>query len=175
MQTRIENQATGTQIIVVRPAAETGGAFTETIIVLPAGAQGPPLHLHPLQEEHFETLEGILGIRVGNRTVVVPPGRSFTVPPGVPHSWFGVGGRAVRCRAIWKPSLHIEYLMEELTQSANRRKSKSPSLLEAAYVLHRIRGEYFLAGAFPKELQILLFAILALLGKSFGLVKAKRN
>lgn len=170
----IQNAATGEEITFLLGAAETGGAYTESIVKLPPNGEGPPLHVHPYQEEYFEALEGSLGLTVGERKIILQPGQSFTVPAGVPHNCFAVRGATVRCRAIWKPSLHIEYLLSEIFSSANRRKSKSPSAFDAAFVLHQLRGEYFLAGKIPAWLQRTLFALFAFLGKTFGLVRSAK-
>ncbi|HNE28296.1 MAG TPA: cupin domain-containing protein [Saprospiraceae bacterium] len=174
MKNTIENRATGERITFIRRAIDTRGAFTESILRLPSGSRGPALHVHPMQEEYLEAIEGPLGLTVGKRSIILRPGQSFTVPAGIPHRLFALRGQNATCRIIWKPSLHIEYLLEEFFDSANRRNGSDPSMLEAAYVLHQLRGEFYLAGGIPAWLQQLAFAAFALLGKSFGFVKSSK-
>ena len=174
MKNTIENRATGQRITFVRRAGDTNDAFTESILRLPPGSREPALHVHPRQEEYFEALEGPVGLTIGKRSIILRPGQSFTVPAGIPHRFFALRGQSATCRVIWKPSLHIEYLLEEFLDSANRHRGSEPSLLEAAYVLHQIDGEYFLAGGMPPWFQRMAFAVFALLGKSFGMVKCSK-
>ena len=54
-----------------------------------------PLHTHPIEEAWVVT-EGSLTLRIGEETVLVPPGFVARVPPHVPHAVRNDGGATVR-------------------------------------------------------------------------------
>jgi hypothetical protein len=51
------------------------------------GANGGPLHTHPVQEERFIVQTGVLLVRRGRERTRVEPGESVRVPPRMPHTW----------------------------------------------------------------------------------------
>jgi hypothetical protein len=65
---RLENPITGEALVFHRTSAETDGesVVVETI-VRPRGFLAAA-HVHPHQTERFEVLEGVLGLRVGDRS-----------------------------------------------------------------------------------------------------------
>ena len=48
---------------------------------------GPPLHIHPDQDEWFFVREGLFDIRVGEVVHHLKPGDSLLAPRGVPHAF----------------------------------------------------------------------------------------
>ena len=57
-------------------------------------------------------------------------------------------------------------------EASNRRNSKDPSPFDACYVLQQAKGEYYL-GDIPVFIQWTIFPLLAVVGKLFGIAKAK--
>lgn len=51
---------------------------------------GPPLHLHPHQEEWFCVMEGAVVFQVGEQRVQLRPGESILAPRAVPHTFSAV-------------------------------------------------------------------------------------
>jgi quercetin dioxygenase-like cupin family protein len=72
-------------------SGESGGAVTAAEAASPAG-QGPPLHVHPEQDEVISTLEGTFRVKLGDELVEAPPGSMVFIPRGTPHTWQNVGG-----------------------------------------------------------------------------------
>lgn len=162
----------GFETLFILTAADTGGAYTEAILFLPAGVAGDQ-HIHPYQDEYFEAMEGRLGLMIGNRVIFLQPGESYTVKAGVPHVPFAPNGAAVKCRSIWKRSLHIEYLFREYFGAANRNRSKKTSVLERAYIVDQMKGEFEWADI-PKWVHKVIFPVIGFIGKVLGLVNAKK-
>jgi mannose-6-phosphate isomerase-like protein (cupin superfamily) len=48
-------------------------------------------HVHPLQSERFEVVQGRLGLRVRDREILAGPGDVVTVEPGTPHRFWNAG------------------------------------------------------------------------------------
>ena len=172
MNKKIALNATGETITFTRSAEDTHGEFVETLVSLPASGEGPPLHRHVFQTELFEAIDGKLGLDCAGKKLVLEPGQSFTVPANTLHSCYSIEGKAITFKVIFKPACNIEYLLTEMFESSNRKKSKDPSPFDACYILRQTKGEYYL-GEFPTFVQQLIFPLIAFTGKLFGLVKAK--
>ncbi len=86
-------------LTVIRGAADTGGEVLEVEAAWDAGAEQPPSHYHPAQDEHFEVLEGALRATVDGETRLYAAGESFDIPRGARHTLQPDGGPA---RARWE-------------------------------------------------------------------------
>ena len=67
----LENLASGERITFRQTAAETDGELLAIDLQLPAGRRVPGgLHVHSLQEERFEVVEGTMRFRMGRKRIV---------------------------------------------------------------------------------------------------------
>lgn len=64
----------------------TGGRF-DFMVGAVGYLQGPPLHVHRVQDDTLFVLEGVLTVQVGDQVYDLGPGDFATVPPGVPHTF----------------------------------------------------------------------------------------
>ena len=64
----IENPVIGDRVVFLQTSRDTNGALLELDIFARAGAQGPPEHIHPEQEERFTVLAGSLKGRIEAKT-----------------------------------------------------------------------------------------------------------
>jgi hypothetical protein len=85
-----------------------------------AGAEPPPPHYHPSQDEHFEVLEGSIALKVGHERRTVPAGESFNIPRGTVHTMGPAGGPA-RVRWEVRPALRTEQFLTEMPESFEQR------------------------------------------------------
>jgi mannose-6-phosphate isomerase-like protein (cupin superfamily) len=67
--------------------AETGGGLfvIEHTHLRPGG--GPPLHMHPHQEEWFYVMDGKVAFAVGEQKAELGPGECVLAPRAVPHTF----------------------------------------------------------------------------------------
>lgn len=168
MNNKIELNATGETITFTKSTTE----FAEMIVTLNASGDGPPTHRHVFQTEQFEAIDGRLGLDCADKKVVLEPGQSFTVPANTLHRCYSIDGKEIKFKATFKPALSIVYLLTEMFESCNRKNSKDPSAFDACYILHQVKGEYYLGGI-PTWIQNTIFSMTAALGKLFRLLKAK--
>ena len=56
-------------------------------IITKQPGEGPPLHVHPGEDDAFYILEGDVVMLVEDEEIVVGPGTFVLVPPGVPHTF----------------------------------------------------------------------------------------
>jgi mannose-6-phosphate isomerase-like protein (cupin superfamily) len=110
----IENPATGERIIFLEVSRETDGeAVVFETIVQPDGFVAAT-HVHPKQEERFEVLSGILGLRVGGDEIVAGRGETVRIPAGTPHRFWNAGDEETRFRCEVRPALQFEQLLETM-------------------------------------------------------------
>ncbi len=165
------NPVQGDSIVFGRTARDSGGELMSgELVVAPSG--GNPLHLHPLQEEHFEVLSGTFGVQIGDGRRSLEEGEEATVPPGTPHRWFNEDDQhEARVSVELRPALNTETFFETLYGLARDGKTDEngvPNLLQQAVTLNGInRGEIYLASP-PVAVQKALLATLAPLGRLLG-------
>ncbi len=65
----------------------TSGDYDMVVCETPAGAQGPPPHVHSKYKEAFFVLEGELEFFIDGKIQVCKKGESVDVPPGTLHTF----------------------------------------------------------------------------------------
>jgi quercetin dioxygenase-like cupin family protein len=125
---RLENPVTGEVLIFHRTSSQTDGesVLVETI-VRPDGFVAAA-HTHPYQTERFEVLEGILGLRMGDRELTANPGDVAIVPPRTPHHFWNAGTDDVRFLCEIRPALQFESLIETMFALAAQGKTNRKGL-----------------------------------------------
>jgi quercetin dioxygenase-like cupin family protein len=167
---RLENPITGEVLVFHRTSEETGGesVLVETI-VRPDGFVAAA-HVHPYQTEHFEVLEGLLGLRVGDKELVAKPGNVVTVAPGTPHRFWNAGESQARFLCEVRPALQFESLIETMfTLAADGRTNRKglPNPLRLA-VIARAHFDTVRLPFPPAVLQRAALAVGAPLGRALG-------
>ena len=167
----IHNPIQGDSILFRHTARDTSGELMSGELVVSPGG-GNPLHVHPLQEEHFEVLSGTLGVQIGDEHRSLGQGQEATVPPGTPHRWFNDSDREeARVLGEVRPALNSEVFFETLyglARDGRTDESGVPNLLQFAVMLNGLhKGEIYLAEP-PIALQKALFALLSPAGKLLG-------
>lgn len=162
----ISLKSTGETITFVKTGKETKGAFTEVICTIPAGQKGPPPHIHPLQDEIFEVIEGKLVLSVNGKKIVLEEGESFAVKAKAAHTFSNPIERETKFRATYKPSLDIDYMLvqgfESLNSQSNPDKPSFQMIVDFDFILKQIYGQYKFAGAGG-----IIFTIFASIAKLF--------
>ncbi len=96
-------------------SADTDGglAVFEQIGKSPNG--GPPLHIHPEQDEYFHVLEGNYRFQVGNEKFPATVGDTIFLPRGVPHAFIQLTDKA-RMLVTYVPAGDMEGFFSETAQ-----------------------------------------------------------
>src|SRR5215211_6237373 len=94
----LENPVTGERFTFTDTAASTGGELLAFELGLRPGGAVPIPHVHPIQTERFEVVDGRMSFRVGLRKVHAGPGDVVEVQPGVAHSFANAGEHDARVR-----------------------------------------------------------------------------
>jgi quercetin dioxygenase-like cupin family protein len=167
---RLENPVTGEVLVFHRTSGETHGesVLVETI-VRPHGFVAAA-HVHPHQTERFEVLDGLLGLRVGDKELVARPGDVAVVAPGTPHRFWNAGEDEARFLCEVRPALEFESLIETMFTLAAEGKTNRkgmPNPLQLA-VIAKAHFDTVRLPFPPAVLQRAALAIGAPLGKALG-------
>lgn len=74
--------------------------------------EGPPLHVHDLEEEAFYVLGGRGSFVVGDERMELGPGDFVLVPRGAPHGLAKVGDEDLRMLVICSPAGFEQFFPE---------------------------------------------------------------
>ena len=90
----------------VLPRETSGGLFVLEHMNLVNG--GPPLHMHPHQEEYFYVISGEMRFAVADQRVVLKAGDSVLGPRGIPHTFAAVEGKPSHMLISFTPAGKME-------------------------------------------------------------------
>ena len=130
-------------------------------------------HVHTFQEERFEIVSGMLGVRVGGRRSILSPGQSAVGPPKVPHEWWNPSEEEVCFRVGIRPGLDVEIMLETvlgLMRDGKTIRSIPRNPLQLAVLVGEI-GRWAYSPGLPMPVRKALFTpvfLLALVGRLLG-------
>jgi mannose-6-phosphate isomerase-like protein (cupin superfamily) len=167
----LENPITGERFSFIHTAATTGGELLSFELGLRPGGAVPIPHVHPIQSERFEVVEGRMRFRLGWRSVVAGPGDVVEVAPGVTHGFANAGDGEARVRVEVRPALGMEEMFADVVAMAEAgrmtRRGMPRNLLDLALLARTYDREAhapFLGG----RVQRLLLAPLVFLARARG-------
>ena len=114
----LENPVTRERFTFTHTAATTGGELLAFELGLRPGGAVPVPHVHPIQTERFEVVEGLMRFRLGLRRRLAGPGDVVEVAPGVVHSFANAGDEEARVRVEVRPALAMEQMLAEVVEMA---------------------------------------------------------
>jgi len=150
--------------------ADNASPRVEFEVRIAPGAVGPEPHIHPKQSELFAVTSGRMLATVDGVEHMLGPGEELLVQPGEVHTFRNANeGEPLEFRCVVEPALNFQWMLTESAKSAIRSGGtwKKASLLEGAYILRQIPGEYRLVGM-PLVVQNLLLGALATLAVMLG-------
>jgi quercetin dioxygenase-like cupin family protein len=165
----LENPVTGERFTFTDTAATNAGTLLAFELALRPGGAVPIAHVHPIQSERFQVVEGRMRFRVGLRTVVAGPGDVVEVAPGTIHGFANAGDEEARVRVEVRPALEMEDMLVRVVALARAgrmtRRGLPRNLLDLA-VLARTYDQEAHAPFLTVGLQRLLLAPLVLLARA---------
>jgi mannose-6-phosphate isomerase-like protein (cupin superfamily) len=141
----LENPVTGERFSFTHTAASTGGELLAFDLGLRPGGAVPIPHVHPIQSERFEVVDGRMNFRVGLRKVQAGPGDVVEVAPGVAHSFANAGEDEARVRVEVRPALAMEEMFSEVVAMAEagrmNRRGMPRNMLDLALLARKYDQE----------------------------------
>ena len=167
---RLENPVTGEALVFHRTSQETDGESVLLETIVRAHGFVAAAHVHSHQTERFEVLEGLLGLRVGDKELVARPGHVAVVAPGTPHRFWNAGEDETRFLCEVRPALKFESLIETMVALAAEGKTNGkgmPNPLRLA-VIAKAHFDTVRLPFPPATMQRAALAVGAPLGKMLG-------
>ncbi len=164
--TVLHNPVTGEYARLLEHTAERAVA---ELLAVPGGAVAGP-HVHPVQEERFEVMDGVLGYRLGERQGELRAGEAVTVPAGAVHDWWNAGEENLRARVtITPPGLFAAMIgaVWGLAVLGRTTAKGMPKLLDAALLAEAFADEIVFERP-PRAVQRTLAATVAPLARKRG-------
>ena len=115
----------GLKFVITKPAADTAGEFIEIEGTMRAHSAGPPIHVHPHQEETYRVMFGTADVFVDGRWHQVRAGESLTVPKGAPHTIKNEHDEDVTAMNWHRPAARFEEFSRTFHRLATSGKIKS--------------------------------------------------
>jgi quercetin dioxygenase-like cupin family protein len=160
----LENPVTGERFTFTHTAASTGGELLAFDFTLKPGGAVPVSHVHPIQTERFEVLEGEMRFRVGRHRRVARAGDVLEVAPGVRHAFANAGEEEARLRIEVRPALAMEEMFAEVVAMAQAGRMTRRGLPRNVFELASLARRYDTvaqAPFVPRALQRLALGLMA--------------
>jgi mannose-6-phosphate isomerase-like protein (cupin superfamily) len=158
----------GTSFLIIESAADSGGRRIEFEITMAPGAQGPPKHFHPRQDESWKVLEGELSVFVDGEWRTLRQGESMPVSRDAVHTLRNRSPGVVRFRDVHEPALdfqdYIEALAREAAAGTMTSRMTPSTLIHGAMVLREHRTTQLSASRVQRAAETLLW----LVGRALG-------
>src|ERR671936_2594580 len=161
----LENPVTGERYTFTDTPATTDGELFAFELGLRAGGSVPISHVHPIQSERFDVIEGRMRFRLGRRTIDAGPGETVEVAPGVRHAFANAGEDEARVRVEVRPALAMEEMFADviaMAQAGRMTRRGMPRNLFDLAVLARTYDHVAHAPFLSVAMQRLLLAPLVL-------------
>ena len=167
----LEHPITGEKIVVRQSTADSRGAVFEFDMFMKPHGFVAAEHIHPLQEERFEVVEGSVVFSINGVRREAHAGENVIVSAGTPHVWWNESEQEAQVKVEFEPALSIEAFFETffgLAQDGKvNKKSGLPNVLRLALISREFRSEVRLAKP-PVVVQNILFMLLGFVGRVLG-------
>jgi quercetin dioxygenase-like cupin family protein len=84
---------TGEWIFALILSKDTHGEFERGVVIFRPGNSGPPEHIHPTYDEHFDIVQGDFIFKIDGEERSAGAGKQLVVKRGAPHTFRCVGAK----------------------------------------------------------------------------------
>src|SRR5438445_9406012 len=154
----LEHPVTGERLVWRKVARDTGGELLQADLYVAPGGFVAAEHVHPMQEERFEVLAGVLRLHIDGKEKTMRTGESEVVPAGRPHVWWNGGQEELHVLGEFRPARRTEMFFEAYCGWAKDGKTNRkglPNPLRLAVLVAAYQDELRLARP-PFAIQIAL-------------------
>jgi quercetin dioxygenase-like cupin family protein len=166
----IENPVTGERLTFHKTSRDTDGEYVLVEVALQPNAVVASAHVHPYQSERFEVTAGMVGFRLGRKTIEASAGEVLVVEPGQAHKFYNAGNGEASFFCKISPALEFEQLIETmfgLAADGKTSKKGMPNPLRLAVIARHHLDDVRLP-VIPHALQRAALAMGAPVGKALG-------
>lgn len=163
---RLTNRHTG-EILDISRERRDGEEVFKLWGTLPPHREGPPLHIHHLEDEIGVITAGSLSAEMDGRRLTCGQGETVTLPRGVPHRWWNDGDVPLVFEGYTRPAVDLDRYLQAIFEVMNAGPSGRPNLFYLAHVALRHRRTQSVL-VMPPPVQAVLFRVIVMLGTALG-------
>ena len=166
----IFNPRTGQRMIFRKTGADTNGQLLQIECFNAPHGPKEPEHIHPVQENRFEILQGTLRLKIAGSERTVGPGETIAIPPKTPHFFWNSGDTEAHYIQEFSPALRIDAFFAtwfNLAQNGKLNAKGLPNILQTAVLLQTFWTEIRVTQP-PFIVQKMMTIMLAPVGRILG-------
>jgi mannose-6-phosphate isomerase-like protein (cupin superfamily) len=131
----------GCLVRILAGGEETGGSYSLSEHLLPAGAGTPP-HVHHNEDEAFYILAGEVTIWCGGNSYLARAGDFAMLPRGVRHSFLNTGAGDARMLVLTNPAGFEQFIAEAGAPTEREDAPPMPEDTELGRIMTEIAPKY---------------------------------
>lgn len=114
----LENRHSGERL-ALRRVQRDGEVWLELRGSLPPHREGPPLHIHFVQEERGHVRSGTLSAVLSGNRLTVGRGESAVFPRGSAHRWWNEGSEPLEFEGYARPAADLDRYLQAVFEALN--------------------------------------------------------
>jgi uncharacterized cupin superfamily protein len=158
---------TGERLVIHRARNSQGVEELHLHGTLPARRDGPPLHIHALEDEQGQVVSGTLSASLDGKNLTLGPGSSAHFPKGSRHRWWNGGDDELVFQGIATPAVDLDRFLHALFEVLNAGEAHRPPVFYLAHVLYRHRKTQTTL-VMPRIVQSFMLPMTVLIGTVIG-------
>jgi mannose-6-phosphate isomerase-like protein (cupin superfamily) len=163
---RLSNRHSG-EILEICRELRDGEPVLRLWGTIPAHRQGPPLHVHLLEDEEGLITAGTLSAEVDGRRLTVGTGETVRLPRGVPHRWWNDGDEPLVFEGCARPVADLDRYLQAVFEVMNAGEPNRPPLFYLAHIALRHRRTQTPL-IMPRIVQAVFFRAVVIVGTILG-------
>jgi hypothetical protein len=163
---RLENRHTG-EVLEMWREKHSGETWLQLRGTLPPRRQGPPLHIHHIEDEEGVVTAGTLSAEVNGQQLTFGRGEQVQLPHGLPHRWWNDGTEILGFDGRVRPVVDLDQYLQAIFEVVNAGPPNRPSLVYLAHIALRHRRTQTIL-VVPPAVQGVLFRIIVAIGTLLG-------
>lgn len=162
----LENRHTGEGLSLTR-IRRGSEVWLELKGSLPPHREGPPMHIHFVEDEEVHIRSGTLSAVLDGRQISAGPGQSTSILRGVPHRWWNGGDEMLEFEGYARPAVDLDRYLQAVFEVTNAGSAGRPPLFYMAHVALRHRHTQVVL-ILPRPIQAVLFRAIVAIGTALG-------
>src|SRR5258705_12754990 len=108
---RLQNRHTG-EVLEIWRERSSGEMLLRLRGTLPPRREGPPLHIHHIEDEEGLVTAGTLSVEVNGNRLTFGPGETVRLPHGIAHRWWNDGDEPLGFEGSARPVADLDRYLE---------------------------------------------------------------
>lgn len=162
----LENRHTGERL-ALRRVTRGGEVWLELKGSLPPHREGPPMHVHLVEDEEGHVRSGTLSVVIDGHTTTAGPGESTWIPRGAAHRWWNAADEPLEFQGYARPVVDLDRYLQAIFEVMNAGTAGRPPLFYLAHVALRHRRTQAVL-IMPPPIQAVVFRVIVAVGTLLG-------